>query len=86
MGDVVSLVERAALDIDPEKARKIAARMKKGAFDLDDLAEQLKQLQKLGGMSGVMGLLPGMGKIRKQLEASISTSSCWGGRWRSSAR
>jgi len=42
--------------------------MKKGAFDLDDLAEQLKQLQKLGGMSGVMGLLPGMGKIKKQLD------------------
>jgi signal recognition particle subunit SRP54 len=68
MGDVVSLVEKAALEIDAEKARKIAARMKKGAFDLDDLAEQLKQLQKLGGMSGVMGLLPGLGKIKKQLD------------------
>ena len=68
MGDVVSLVEKAALEIDADKARKIAARMKKGAFDLDDLAEQLKQLQKLGGMSGVMGLLPGLGKARKQLD------------------
>jgi signal recognition particle subunit SRP54 len=68
MGDVVSLVEKAALTLDAEKAQKIAARMKKGAFDLEDLAEQLKQLQKLGGMSGVMGLLPGMGKIKKQLE------------------
>ncbi|MGE3833038.1 MAG: signal recognition particle protein, partial [Parvibaculaceae bacterium] len=68
MGDVVSLVEKAAQNIDADKARKIAERMKKGAFDLEDLSEQLTQLQKLGGMSGMMGLLPGMGKIKKQLE------------------
>ncbi len=68
MGDVVSLVERAAQTIDHEKARKIAARMKKGTFDLDDLAEQLQQMRRLGGMSGVLGLLPGVGKIKKQLE------------------
>jgi signal recognition particle subunit SRP54 len=68
MGDVVSLVERAAQTIDQEKAKRIAARMKKGTFDLDDLAEQLKQMRKLGGMSGVLGLLPGIGKFKKQLE------------------
>src|SRR5204863_2525806 len=68
MGDVVGLVERAAQNIDTEKARKIAERMRKGAFDLEDLADQLRQLQKLGGMSGMMGLLPGMGKVKKQLE------------------
>jgi len=68
MGDVVSLVEKAALNIDQEKAKKIAERMKKGAFDLDDLADQLKQLQKLGGMGGVMNMLPGMGKIKKQMD------------------
>ena len=68
MGDVVSLVEKAAQEIDAEKAQKIADRMRKGAFDLDDLADQLRQLQKLGGMGGVMNLLPGMGKIRKQME------------------
>jgi signal recognition particle subunit SRP54 len=67
MGDVVSLVERAAQNIDVAKAQKIAERMKKGAFDLEDLADQLRQLQKLGGMSGMMGMLPGMGKIKKQL-------------------
>lgn len=67
MGDVVSLVEKAAQTIDAEKAVKIAERMKKGAFDLDDLAEQLKQMQKLGGMGGVIGMLPGMGKIKGQL-------------------
>ena len=68
MGDVVSLVEKAAQTLDAEKAQKIAQRMKKGAFDLEDLSEQLKQMTKLGGMSGVLGLLPGVGKIKKQLE------------------
>jgi signal recognition particle subunit SRP54 len=68
MGDVVSLVERAAQTVDHEKAKKIAARMKKGTFDLDDLAEQLQQMRKLGGMSGVLAMLPGVGKIKKQLE------------------
>jgi signal recognition particle subunit SRP54 len=68
MGDVVSLVEKAAQEIDHEKAKKIAERMRKGAFDMNDLSEQLKQLEKLGGMGGVMKMLPGMGKIQKQLE------------------
>jgi signal recognition particle subunit SRP54 len=68
MGDVVSLVEKAAQSIDQEKAKKIALRMKKGTFDLDDLAEQLQQMRKLGGMSGVLGLLPGVGKMKKHLE------------------
>jgi signal recognition particle subunit SRP54 len=68
MGDVVSLVEQAAQNIDHEKARKIAERMRKGAFDMNDLADQLKQIEKLGGMGGVMKMLPGMGKIQKELE------------------
>lgn len=67
MGDVVSLVEKAALEIDHDKAKKIADRMRKGAFDLEDLSEQLKQLQRMGGMGGVMNMLPGMGKIKKQM-------------------
>jgi signal recognition particle subunit SRP54 len=66
MGDVVGLVEKAAETMDAEKAEKIAARMKKGQFTLEDLAEQLKQMQRMGGMSGVLGMLPGMGKIKKQ--------------------
>ena len=69
MGDIVGLVEKAAENIDADKAAKIAERMKKGAFDLDDLAEQLAQMQKIGGMSGVMGLLPGVGKMKKQIDA-----------------
>jgi signal recognition particle subunit SRP54 len=67
MGDIVSLVERAAENIDAEKAAKIAAKMQKGSFDLEDLREQLLQMEKIGGMSGVLGMLPGMGKMKDQL-------------------
>ncbi len=67
MGDVVSLVEKAAQTIDAEKAQAIAQKMRKGEFDLEDLGEQIKQMQKLGGMSGVLGMLPGVGKMKQQL-------------------
>src|SRR4051794_18289821 len=67
MGDVVSLVEKAAQTLDFEKATKIAEKMKKGSFDLEDLSEQLKQMQKLGGMGGVLGMLPGVAKIKGQI-------------------
>ena len=70
MGDVVSLVERAAETIDQEKAAAIAKRMQKGEFNLDDLSEQLSQMQNLGGMGGIMGMLPGIGKMKKQIEAA----------------
>ncbi len=69
MGDIVGLVEKARASIDAEQAQKAAERMRKGVFDLDDLAEQLNQMQKIGGMSGVMGLLPGVGKVKKQIDA-----------------
>jgi signal recognition particle subunit SRP54 len=68
MGDVVSLVERAAETIDQEDAAKLAAKMEKGRFDLDDYAAQLRQMQKMGGMSGVMNLLPGMGQLKNALK------------------
>ena len=67
MGDIVSLVEKAAESIDVEKAAKMAAKMRKGTFDLDDLRDQLMQMEKIGGMSGMLGMLPGMGKIKEQL-------------------
>jgi len=70
MGDIVSLVERAAENIDAEKAKAAAAKLKKGEFDLEDLAEQLKQMQKIGGMSGILGMMPGIGKMKKQLAAA----------------
>lgn len=67
MGDVVSLVEKAAQTIDAEKARSIAQKLQKGAFDLEDLADQLKQMQKLGGMDGMLSMLPGVGKLKSQM-------------------
>ncbi|MBS0277307.1 MAG: signal recognition particle protein [Proteobacteria bacterium] len=70
MGDVVSLVEKAAERLDKEKAEKLARKMKKGEFDMNDLAEQLKQMKKLGGMSGVLAMLPGVGKMKDQLSAA----------------
>ena len=67
MGDVVSLVERAAETIDAAKAQKIADRMRRGKFDLEDMSEQLAQVERMGGMGGLMGMLPGMGKIKNQI-------------------
>ena len=70
MGDVVGLVEKAVETVEIDKAEAIARKVKKGAFDLNDLAEQLTQMQKLGGMGGVLGMLPGIGKVKKQLDAA----------------
>lgn len=67
MGDIVSLVEKAAETLEKEEAEKLAAKMKKGEFDLDDLATQLRQMRKLGGMQGVLSMLPGIGKMQKQI-------------------
>ena len=69
MGDVVSLVEKAAETIDQAEAEKLAKKFETGqSFDLNDLSSQLKQIRKMGGMSGLMGLLPGVGKIKEQLK------------------
>jgi len=70
MGDIVSLVEKAAETIDAEKAAAMARKMQAGKFDLNDLAEQLRQMEKMGGMGGIMGLMPGMGKMKDQLAAA----------------
>ena len=59
MGDIVSLVERAAETIEKEDAEKPAAKVRKGQFDMDDLLSQLRQLRKMGGMQGLLGMLPG---------------------------
>jgi signal recognition particle subunit SRP54 len=67
MGDIISLVEKAAATIDAEKAARVAAKMRKGAFDLADLREQLVQMQNMGGMTGLMSMLPGIAKIKNQL-------------------
>ncbi|MGA7787365.1 MAG: signal recognition particle protein, partial [Xanthobacteraceae bacterium] len=67
MGDIVSLVEKAAATIDAEKAARVTAKMRKGTFDLSDLRDQLGQMQQMGGMSGLMAMLPGVAKIKNQL-------------------
>lgn len=74
MGDIVSLVERAAETIDQAEAEKMAARMQKGLFTLEDYANQLKQIGKMGNLQGILGMLPGVGKIKSQLaDANLDT-------------
>jgi signal recognition particle subunit SRP54 len=70
MGDVVSLVERAAANIDAEKAARTAERMRKGQFDLNDMREQLLQMANMGGISGLMGMMPGIAKMKNQIAAA----------------
>ncbi|MCB8819138.1 signal recognition particle protein [Microvirga rosea] len=68
MGDIVSLVEKAAENIDQEKAMALAQKMRKGKFDLEDLRDQLAQMEKIGGIGGMLGMLPGVAKMKAQLE------------------
>jgi signal recognition particle subunit SRP54 len=70
MGDIVSLVEKAAENIDQEKAAQMAKKMQEGKFDMNDLADQLHQMKKMGGMGGIMGMMPGMGKMKDQMAAA----------------
>lgn len=70
MGDIVSLVEKAAEHVSAEDAQKMAKKLKKGSFDLDDLRGQLIQMKKMGGMGGLMGLMPGAGQIKKAMANS----------------
>jgi len=70
MGDIVSLVEKAAATIDREEADKAAARMLKGQFDLNDLRTQLKQMQSMGGLGMLAGMMPGMKKAKQAMQAS----------------
>ena len=70
MGDIVSLVEKAAATIDAEKAARVAEKMRKGAFDLGDLREQLAQMQTMGGIGGLMGMMPGIAKMKNQIASA----------------
>lgn len=67
MGDVVGLVEKAAATIEREEAEKLALKAQKGQFDMEDLASQLRQMRKMGGLQSMMGMLPGIGQIQKQI-------------------
>ncbi len=73
MGDVLSLIEKAQenLSIDEDKEKEMAARMKKGKFDFEDYLESMKQMRKMGGLSSILGMLPGMGKQMGDLESMI---------------
>jgi signal recognition particle subunit SRP54 len=64
MGDMMSLIEKAQEAVDVEEAQKLAKKLKKNSFDLDDFRNQLKQVKKLGGLEQVMGMIPGIGKMK----------------------
>ncbi len=75
LGDIVGLVERAGETIDQDEAEKLAKRMMRGVFTLEDYASQLKQISKMGSISSILGMLPGMGQMKQQIEnANIDTS------------
>jgi len=68
MGDVVSLVEKATQDLDEEKIKKTEENLKSGSFSMEDYLSQLRQMKKMGGMEGVLSMLPGVSKIKKQMD------------------
>jgi signal recognition particle subunit SRP54 len=70
MGDVVSLVEKASEMVEQDEAERLVKKMESGRFDLDDFASQLRQLRKMGGLNGVMGMLPGVKKAQAQMAAA----------------
>ncbi len=74
MGDVVSLVEKAMENFDQAEAEKAAAKMMQGNFDFNDMLDQFRNLQKMGGMNAMMDLLPGMGKMKKQIAGRIDAN------------
>ena len=67
MGDVVSLVEKASQGLDQENIRKTEENLKAGSFSMEDYLSQLRQMKKMGGMEGVLSMLPGVSKIKKQM-------------------
>lgn len=73
MGDVLSLIEKAqeSIDLDEEKSRDMAGRMKKGKFDFEDYLESMRQMRNMGGLSSILGMLPGMGGRGADLESMV---------------
>lgn len=69
-GDVVSLVEKAIENVDREEAEKMANKMMKGSFDLNDMLNQMRQMQKIGSMGSILGMLPGLSRFKSQIEES----------------
>lgn len=73
MGDVLSLIDKvqASIDIDEEKEKEMAARMKKGKFDFNDYLESMKQMKKMGGLASILGMMPGMGRQMGDIESMV---------------
>ena len=73
MGDVLTLIDKvqASIDIDEEKEKEMAARMKKGKFDFNDYLESMKQMKKMGGLAGILGMMPGMGRQMGDIESMV---------------
>lgn len=71
-GDVVSLVEKAIEKVDHQEAEKMAQKMMKGKFDLEDMLSQLRQIQKMGSIGSIVGMIPGLSKFKNQIEAAGS--------------
>ena len=69
-GDVVSLVEKAIENVDHAEAEKMAGKMMSGAFDLNDMLNQMRQMQKIGSIGSIMGMIPGLSKFKSQIEES----------------
>ena len=63
MGDVLTLIEKAGAELDEEKAKKMADKMKKAQFDFEDYLDSMEQMRKMGGLSSIMGMMPGMGNM-----------------------
>ena len=75
MGDVVSLVERASETIKVEEAEALARKMAKGQFDLNDLRNQLLQMQRMGGLGALAGMLPGMKKMQGAIDSAVDNKT-----------
>lgn len=73
MGDVLTLIDKvqASIDIDEDKEKEMAARMKKGRFDFNDYLESMRQMKKMGGLSSILGMMPGMGKQMGDIESMV---------------
>src|SRR6185437_9548076 len=67
MGDIVGLVEKVAETADEEEAERLARKMARGKFDLEDYASQLRQITKMGSLSSIIGMLPGAAKLQQQI-------------------
>jgi signal recognition particle subunit SRP54 len=70
MGDVLTLVEKAQAAIDQSQVEKLQQKIKKNQFDLEDFLEQMQQIKKLGSLESIMGMIPGMGKMMKEMKGA----------------